>query len=330
MRAFEDVLRDVARAATRDLTLPPGAAARALAGARRTRRRRWAGSGAAVLVVTLAVTLGLVLPAGQSSVATVTSAHQQDGLAAEATRLLTLVDLPPGARPTTQRPPHLPVPPTEPNVSGLVNRSRLVAVPLSLSASVEFLRTHTPRGLQVEGLDGRISGPGFEVDYGSWFDPSPAGQGTAQLLISIEAVGPNSTVWGLDGQVYPPGAPGVYSQGEPLRPHYPNGVSNCAGYEVNITTRQGTTPLASCAGLVGLNPLPEVSVAVGDQVLMTSQSSGATWSAAPSGILAQNGATFTALRRGSADITARNVDCIPPPAGSAQPASCAVIRVTVS
>lgn len=207
MREFEDVLRDVAHDATRDITLPPEAAARALSGARRTRRRRWAGGMAAVLAVALAVTLGIILPAGKSSVATVTPAHDQP-LAAEAARLLTLVDLPAGAHTTTQRPAHLPVPPVESAVSGLVNRSRLVAVPLSLSASVEYLRTHTPQGLQTEGLDGRITGPGYEVDYGAWSDPSPSGRGNAQLLISIEAVGPTSTVWGLDGQIYPPGAPG--------------------------------------------------------------------------------------------------------------------------
>lgn len=329
MRAFEDELRDLAYESTRDLTLPAGAATKALAAAGRARRRRWAAAVGMALLAALAVILGLVLPAGGASLATVSPAPEQ-GLAAEASRLLTLIDLPPGSRPTTQQPAHLPVPPVEPVVSGVVNRSRLVEVPLSLGASMEYLRTHTPRGLVTEGTDGRIVGPGFEVDYGMWGDPSPAGLGTGQLLISVIAVGPSSTVWGLDGQIYPSHAPGTYAQTGPLRPHYPNGVSNCGSYAINATTRQGTTPLASCAALAGVVPLPTISVAVGGQVLMTSHVSATSWSAAPAGILSQDHDTFTALHPGSAVITVHDASCVPPPTGSPQPTSCAVVRVEVS
>lgn len=331
MRAFEDVLRDVAHDATRDISLPPGAAARALSGARRTRRRRWSAGAAAVLVVAVAVTLGIILPASQSSVATVTPATDQP-LTTEASRLLTLVDLPAGAHATSQRPAHLSTPPTEPMVPGLVDRTRFVAVPLSPSASLDYLRAHTPRGLQTESVGGQIGGPGYQVDYGMWFDPSPAGLGNAQLLISLETVGPNSTVWRLDGQIYP-------TANHPW--WYTAGTTNC-GTPIEIRLHDSIQSLGTCAGLLPDPPLT-VRLRIGDRLDLHVAQGANGVTAVPIPTIDQPGPlkvierdpsrstlTYQAVAAGATDLATTTPYCLDSATGRETPGSCPVLHVIVT
>jgi len=112
----------------------------------------------------------------------------------------------------------------------------------------------------------------------------------------------------------------------PLRPSVPAGPSTCGGYAISATTRSGTIPLLSCAGLAGLSPLPSVAIGIGEDVTVAGLGKHQRLTAAPSNLTRLEGTTLIALKAGSSVVTAHGVLCMPSP-GGAPPNSCGLLVI---
>lgn len=126
----------------------------------------------------------------------------RDAAEREARRLLTLTDVPPGAKPLHSAPPKLDGPGMgTPSVESLVDAARFWSVPMTFGATMDWFTAHPPRGhLSKEGTSSG-GGPGFQsAGLGYWAGKSKAWQ-SSELEVSLLSGPGTHTYVRVDGVV---------------------------------------------------------------------------------------------------------------------------------
>jgi hypothetical protein len=110
----------------------------------------------------------------------------------EATRLIGLADVPPGARRVQHAPHGLAGPPETSTASTMLDRHALWTVRLPFTSALAYVQAHPPAGLADDGNSFDGHGPGLLVS-GFVYDSPVQPWGSGRFEIEVSRLGPDST-----------------------------------------------------------------------------------------------------------------------------------------